>query len=115
MGKRSGIRCKMCIFLHIGGVWPHMGCYAPHPGGPPDPTGGGGGGKQGGGGKLSYTICLYIQNAQNEIRNSRMHPNPEKKPLPPNWTPLPKLGGWGLKLNWTPSCTQSCPKRISFL
>ena len=33
MGKWSGIQCKMCIFLRIGGLWPHMGPYVPGPGG----------------------------------------------------------------------------------
>ena len=31
-GKRSGIQCKIRIFLHIGGLGPHMG-RAPFPGG----------------------------------------------------------------------------------
>ena len=30
MGTRSGIRCTICLFLHIGGLHPHMGRSA-HP------------------------------------------------------------------------------------
>ena len=37
-GRRSGIQCEMCIFLHIGAVRPHTGCYALRP--PPPPRGG---------------------------------------------------------------------------
>ena len=43
MGKRSGIWCKMCIFLHTGGLRPYMGCYALGPGVSDFGAGGGGG------------------------------------------------------------------------
>ena len=42
-GKRSGIRCKMCTFLHIGGLGLPTGRYASRPGGPGVVQGGGGG------------------------------------------------------------------------
>ena len=45
MGTRSGIRCKMCIFLHIGGLRPHMGHYGPSPRGA----------------ELVYTILILIE------------------------------------------------------
>ena len=57
--KQMGIWCKMCIFLHVGGLWPHIGRYAPVPAGPPDRQVGGGA-KQGAGGlKLSYAIHTH--------------------------------------------------------
>ena len=58
-GKRSSIRCVMCIFLHIGGLRPPPGRYAPVPRGPPDPQRGGGGAKRGGGLKLAYIPYYY--------------------------------------------------------